>query len=271
MAYGGPSRPWCSWFMPLSCVACIAVFVYTMYVNNCPKNLGEDRCVFHDHLGRFSFQPRSENSLFGPSTATLKKLGGLSRNLVVYDGEIYRFFSCMWLHANVIHLLTNSLAILFIGVKLEEDFGFLRIGLLYVLSGFGGGLLSCLHQDESQQTLQISVGASGALFGLLGASLSEIITNWTLYTNKCVSITMLILVIGVNMAIGFMPGIDNMAHIGGFVSGILLGFILLLRPQYGYVSGPYIAPGYELNHKKPKYQCHQKLLWVISVVVLFVW
>lgn len=59
-----------------------------------------------------------------------------------------------------------------------------RIGLLYVLSGFGGGLLSCLHQDESQQTLQISVGASGALFGLLGASLSEIITNWTLYTNK---------------------------------------------------------------------------------------
>ena len=57
-----------------------------------------------------------------------------------------------------------------------------RIGCLYVLSGFGGSLLSCLSINPAETT--ISVGASGALFGLLGALLSELITNWTIYSNK---------------------------------------------------------------------------------------
>lgn len=54
-----------------------------------------------------------------------------------------------------------------------------RVGLIYLLSGFGGSVLSSLFNRTS-----ISVGASGALFGLLGAMLSELITNWTIYTNK---------------------------------------------------------------------------------------
>lgn len=54
-----------------------------------------------------------------------------------------------------------------------------RIGAIYLLSGFGGSILSSLFMRNS-----ISVGASGALFGLLGAMLSELITNWTIYTNK---------------------------------------------------------------------------------------
>lgn len=54
-----------------------------------------------------------------------------------------------------------------------------RVGLIYLLSGFGGSVLSSLFNRSS-----ISVGASGALFGLLGAMLSELITNWTIYTNK---------------------------------------------------------------------------------------
>lgn len=57
-----------------------------------------------------------------------------------------------------------------------------RIGPLYVLSGFGGSLLSCLHKEVRRET--VSVGASGALFGLLGAMLSDLITNWTIYSKK---------------------------------------------------------------------------------------
>ena len=54
-----------------------------------------------------------------------------------------------------------------------------RIGLLYIISGFGGSILSALFLQSN-----ISVGASGAVFGLLGAMLSELITNWTIYANK---------------------------------------------------------------------------------------
>lgn len=62
------------------------------------------------------------------------------------------------------------------------NFGYflaVRVGILYLLSGFGGSILSCLFIQKS-----ISVGASGALFGLLGAMLSELLTNWTIYSNK---------------------------------------------------------------------------------------
>jgi len=58
-----------------------------------------------------------------------------------------------------------------------------RIGVLYVISGFGGSLLSILHLKESKSST-VSVGASGALFGLLGAMLSELLTNWSIYANK---------------------------------------------------------------------------------------
>ncbi|KAF2302577.1 hypothetical protein GH714_037847 [Hevea brasiliensis] len=109
-------------------------------------------------------------------------------------------------------------------------FTLLRIGVLYVLSGFGGSLMSALSPKPN-----ISVGASGALLGLLGSMLSELFLNWTIYANKCKSVSTLLLIITLNLAFGLIPHVDNSAHIGGFLSGFLLGFILLMRPQYGYV------------------------------------
>ncbi|KAK9281257.1 hypothetical protein L1049_004153 [Liquidambar formosana] len=191
MAAGPPSPP-CnlyfsppprkSWFPLLVQIifwANIAMFVLTMRENNCPERIGADSCVFYAYLGRYSFQPLNENPLYGPSLATLEDLGGLDRKRVVNNGEGWRLWFCIWLHAGAIHLLANMFSLLFIGIRLESEFGFLRIGPLYLLSGFGGSLLSALHLRSS-----ISVGASGALFGLLGAMLSELITNWTIYTEK---------------------------------------------------------------------------------------
>jgi membrane associated rhomboid family serine protease len=59
-----------------------------------------------------------------------------------------------------------------------------RIGILYMLSGFGGSLLSVMGLEQSPTSNTVSVGASGALFGLLGAMLSELLTNWSIYANK---------------------------------------------------------------------------------------
>ncbi|KAF6152753.1 hypothetical protein GIB67_021413 [Kingdonia uniflora] len=171
---------WFAWLVPLFFIVNIAAFVYSMYVNDCPSNVvGTDHCVLQKLLGRFSFQPLSQNPLFGPSSSTLEKMGALEWKLVVKEGEGWRLISCIWLHAGVIHLLANMISLIFVGIRLEEEFGFVKIGLLYVLSGFGGSLLSSISLRST-----MSVGASGALFGLLGAMLSELITNWTIYANK---------------------------------------------------------------------------------------
>lgn len=255
---------WTSWLVPMFVVANIAVFVVVMYVNNCPKQRHTrlvGKCVAR-FLGRFSFEPLRENPLFGPSSSTLKKLGALAWNKVVLKHQGWRLVTCIWLHAGVIHLLANMLSLVFIGIRLEQQFGFVRIGILYLLSGFGGSVLSSLFIQNS-----ISVGASGALFGLLGAMLSELITNWTIYTNKAAALLTLLVVIAINLAIGILPHVDNFAHIGGFLTGFLLGFVLLPRPQCGWLERRNLPAGTRL---KSKYRPYQYVLWLVSVVLLVV-
>ncbi|ONK67748.1 uncharacterized protein A4U43_C05F3370 [Asparagus officinalis] len=249
--------------MPTFIAVNVLLFAISMYVNNCPKN--SSSCVA-GFLGRFSFQPLKENPLFGPSAATLLKMGALEVSKVTYDHEAWRLITCMWLHAGFIHLVSNMLSLVFIGIRLEQEFGFLRIGPLYIISGIGGSLMSALFIEST-----ISVGASGALFGLLGAMLSELITNWTIYANKFAALLTLVVIIGINLAVGFLPHVDNFAHIGGFMTGFLLGFVLLIRPQFGYVSQKNVPIGYHASApKKPKYKTYQYILWGISIALLII-
>ncbi|KAE9616605.1 putative peptidase S54, rhomboid [Lupinus albus] len=190
-------------------------------------------------------------------------MGALQLDKVVHRHQVWRLFSCIWLHGGLVHLLANMFSLVFIGIRLEQDFGFVRIGFLYVLSGFGGSLLSSLFLQSS-----ISVGASGALFGLLGAMLSELLTNWTIYANKFAATLTLIVIIIINLGAGFLPHMDNFAHIGGFFSGFFLGVVFLIRPQYKWVSQRnsyfgFVAPPVNSKHKR-----YQSVLWVISFILL---
>ncbi|KAL5056851.1 hypothetical protein RYX36_028455 [Vicia faba] len=263
------STQWFSWLVPLFFLANVVLFVYSMYLNDCPGYLNENDCLYYHYLGRYSFQPFSENPLLGPSVRTLRVMGALEKDLVVGENEAWRFLTCMFLHAGVIHLLANMFSLLFIGVRLENEFGFFKIGLLYMFSGFGGSLLSVLHLGDSAAPNTISVGASGALFGLLGAMLSELLTNWTIYLNKCAALTSLLLIIGLNLAVGFLPHVDNSAHIGGFLAGYFLGFVLLIRPQYGYVNRKYVPPGYNVK-RKSKYKWYQYVFLVLALIILLI-
>ncbi|KAM1077962.1 hypothetical protein ACFX15_024582 [Malus domestica] len=258
-----PPKPWVPWLMPIVFVVNVAMFVYTMYVNDCPTT-GE-KCLF-PFLKRFSFQPFRENPLLGPAALTLKKLGALELQLVVEGGEGWRLLSCMWLHAGVVHLLFNMLSLLFIGIRLEQEFGFVRIGFLYLLAGIGGSLGSTLHRMRTASPT-ISVGASGALFGLLGAMLSELLINWTIYVNKCTALLILMVVIAVNMAVGFIPKVDSSAHIGGFLAGFFLGFVILVRPQYGYISSRHLPSTYE-GRRKSRHKFYQYVLGITAFVFL---
>ncbi|KAI3453666.1 hypothetical protein Pfo_010329 [Paulownia fortunei] len=254
---------WTSWLVPMIVVANVAMFVVIMFVNDCPKNHNglQGDCVAK-FLGRLSFQPLRENPLFGPSSSTLQKLGALEWNKIVHQNQAWRLITCIWLHAGVIHLLANMLSLVFIGIRLEQQFGFVRVGLIYLLSGIGGSILSSLFIQRN-----ISVGASGALFGLLGAMLSELFTNWTIYTNKAAALFTLIVIIAINLAVGILPHVDNFAHIGGFLTGFLLGFILLVRPQFGWLERQHHPADTRL---KSKYTVYQYVFWIVATTLLIV-
>ncbi|XP_076909758.1 RHOMBOID-like protein 2 [Bidens hawaiensis] len=252
-------KRWVPWLIPGIVIADTVLFIIIMYVNDCPKN--SDSCIAGSFFGRFSFKPFKENPLLGPSADTLEKMGALDVSKVVDDHQGWRLITCIWLHGGVFHLLANMLSLLVIGIRLEQEFGFIRIGLLYVISGFGGSLLSALFLQGG-----ISVGASGAVFGLLGGMLSELLTNWTIYANKIATLVTLVIIIVINLAVGILPHVDNFSHLGGIFSGFLLGFVFLMRPQIDWVKQRFAPSRARAN--TPKYKTYQLALWILSLILV---
>ncbi|KAI3678304.1 hypothetical protein L6452_37591 [Arctium lappa] len=258
-----PPYPWYPWLIPMFFNINIILFIVSMYINNCPAH--SRTCIGAQMLQRFAFENVHDNPLLGPSTATLVKMGALDAIKVIQGGQQWRILTCMWLHAGVFHIFANMLSLLSVGVRLEQEFGFVRIGLLYILSGIDGSLLSALFIQKT-----ISVGASGALFGLLGAMLSELLTNWTIYANKLAALTTLVLMILINLMVGILPHVDNFAHIGGFVTGFFLGFILLIRPHFHWINQTISPFGYYGQPRKSRYKLYQYIFLILSIIALIV-
>ncbi|RKP33927.1 rhomboid family-domain-containing protein [Dimargaris cristalligena] len=135
----------------------------------------------------------------------------------------FRFVLPIFLHAGVLHLLFNLLHQLSYGSQLEREIGWWRFGAIYILSGIGGIILGSILSPP----LFASVGASGALFGLLACQLLEILFNWHRIHNPCLELSKFVIVIGLSFVLGLLPGIDNFAHIGGFIAGLFAGLIFL--------------------------------------------
>ncbi|WVZ21021.1 hypothetical protein V8G54_008343 [Vigna mungo] len=119
---------WTSWLIPMFVVANIVVFVISMYINNCSKNNpgSQGGCVakFRE---RFSFEPMQEN-LFGPFSSTLTKMGALRCNNVVIGQQGWRLVICNLLNTGIIHFIASMLSLVFMGIRLEQQFGFLNLG-----------------------------------------------------------------------------------------------------------------------------------------------
>ncbi len=136
---------------------------------------------------------------------------------VFTNHEYYRLLTSIFLHADIIHIACNMYALYVLGPIVERYYGKSKFLLIYFVSGLLGNLFSCLFMSE----LTYSLGASGALFGLLGS-----IAYFTYYYRATLQgflRSQIIPTLLVNLAIGFMiPGIDISAHIGGLIGGILI-------------------------------------------------
>ncbi|MBE6153296.1 MAG: rhomboid family intramembrane serine protease [Firmicutes bacterium] len=150
-------------------------------------------------------------TIFGHDNFIL--LFGLHREAVL-AGQYYRLFTCMFLHANLIHLIFNMYALNIIGSQIENFFGKTKYLFTYIFSGLIAGLMSMIF------TRSWSVGASGAIFGLLGALL-YFGYHYRMYLGTVIKSQILPIIIA-NLAFGFLTtGIDNAAHIGGLIGGII--------------------------------------------------
>ena len=145
---------------------------------------------------------------------TILPMFAVNREFIVDFGQYYRLFTGMFLHAGILHLLFNMYALYIIGMQLESFLGKWKYLIVYLLSGLGASLLSIFFSNG------FSVGASGAIFGLMGALL-YFGYHYRVYLDSVVKSQIIPLII-LNLILGFtLTGIDNWAHIGGLVSGVL--------------------------------------------------
>lgn len=166
--------------------------------------------------------------LIMPSNESLLLWGANFRPLTL-EGEWWRLLSSTFIHIGIFHLLLNMYALLYIGLLLEPYLGKARFLSAYVLSGIVGSVTS-LYWNE----LTISAGASGAIFGMYGVFLAMLTTNLIEKSaRKSLLISISIFVV-YNIVNGLKGGIDNAAHIGGLISGAIIGYAFypsLVKPN----------------------------------------
>ena len=140
---------------------------------------------------------------------------------VAVYGEWYRLLTAVFLHGGWMHILFNMYVLYALGPTLERVLGHVRYLALYLLAGLGGSVASYMFSD----IMTPSVGASGAIFGLMGAL---VVAGRRLRYD----ITQVLVLIGVNIVIGFIaPGVDWRAHLGGLVTGAAVAAIFAHAPR----------------------------------------
>ena len=145
---------------------------------------------------------------------------GANLDVLVKNGEYYRLFTCIFLHIGIMHLLCNMYSLYIIGREVENLFGKVKYIIIFILSGIFGSIMSLAFTPNT-----ISAGASGAIFGLLGALL-YFGMHYRTYLGEAIKRSIIPIIV-VNLIIGFFAeGIDLAAHIGGLVGGVLVAMMV---------------------------------------------
>lgn len=145
-------------------------------------------------------------------------------------GDAWRLLTSMFLHIGLIHIAFNMYMLLAFGPIVERQFGHGRFTLIYLLSGLFGSLVSAMYHADGGKIV-VAAGASGALMGISGAFIGHWLVAGARHAAQ-EQISMrgpLVQTIVINLVLGFInPGVDNACHVGGLVSGVLLGAALAL-------------------------------------------
>lgn len=142
---------------------------------------------------------------------------------ITKSGQWWRLITCIFLHGGILHLFTNMYGLLFVGFFLEPLLGRKYFLIIYLLNGILASLVSLFWHDAT-----VSIGASGAIFGMYGFFISFMIFKiFTSEFSKAFLLSTLVFV-GINLLMGLTGGIDNAAHIGGLLSGFIIGTLMAI-------------------------------------------
>lgn len=162
-------------------------------------------------------------SPMSPSPRELFEMGGATNGSIL-GGEAWRIATAMFLHSGIVHLAYNMFTFAFFGIWLESIVKPLKYVVIYFASGVGAALLSMLFLDPDA----VHVGASGAIFGVMGAMGSL----WVRNRKKYNAFPLFFLCTGgISLLLGLLPGINNWAHIGGLATGFVLGMFFYIPPK----------------------------------------
>lgn len=161
----------------------------------------------------------------GADIVTLINFGAKYNELII-NGEYWRLLTPIFLHIGLMHLLFNEYALAIFGREIESLFGTFRFAAIYLLTGLFGSLASFAFSPA------VSAGASGAIFGIIGAMVAFLSRNRKEFGERGREHRRaLLIMIGLNIFLGVtVPGIDNYGHMGGLFSGLILGTVL--SPTY---------------------------------------
>ena len=170
------------------------------------------------------------NQMGGPNGALLYCMGAKASGNI-HHGAVWRLITPIFLHAGVLHIAGNLWMLLRFGYVLETRWGWWRFGLVYMLAGIGASMWSTKLGYDT-----ISVGASGAIMGIMGADASYVLYNWQEIPDVKIEAIFITITVVINFLFGIsQTGIDNWAHFGGLMMGLPLGlwFVPLVqkRPQ----------------------------------------
>lgn len=179
----------------------------------------------------------------------------------IANGDYWRLFTAMFLHIGILHLVVNSVGLLIFGRQVEQIYGSVRFTIIYVLAGLSGSVVSFLLSG-----IAVGAGASGAIFGVLAALAAFLVARRNVlgdYGRQ--SLTGLLMLVAFNLVFGFIqPGIDNWAHMGGFVGGFALGYVFAPKFQLQEFVGPFGEYQSQLSDRNPL----SRTWWIIPVVAL---
>ncbi|HTV04253.1 MAG TPA: rhomboid family intramembrane serine protease [Acidobacteriaceae bacterium] len=178
-------------------------------------------------------------SFWDPTIEKLLIWGANNGTLVLHYGQWWRLITAMFVHAGIIHIAANMWCLWNLGLLAEPLMGPFGVVACYLLTGFAGNLLSVMrYPGVAGHPSIVGVGASGAVFGIAGALI--LLLNSPLLPlpraelkrlrKSVIYFSVINLAIGLYTAVGPSPiKIDNMAHLGGFLSGLLLGALMIPR------------------------------------------